>query len=90
MDEQTVINVVNVEINRLNLQPGEVLMVTLKSEETDMSFLSDFRNGIQKLLPNNKVGVIGLNPKDSLQITIVKPEETSYCSDCTCGKKEQV
>jgi len=85
---QSTVNVVNVEIAKLSLQPNDKLLISLKSHEIDLAFLDSFRKGLKKLFPSNEVGVIALDPDGDMKITIVNNPSASYCSDCSCGKKE--
>lgn len=90
-----------VDFLRLNPQPGEVLLFVLKSDEADSNTIEGFGAGLRKLFPNNKVAVIGLGVEDKVELTTVKATDilpevkdcskpTSYCTDCSCGKKERL
>jgi hypothetical protein len=80
-----------VEVQKLNLQPDEVLLVKFTSDNSNTIDLQHIQTGLQNYFYNNRVLVLGLHPKDSLDLTVVKESEVpaaSYCSDCNCGKKE--
>lgn len=105
-NEDTKLVEVEVRINeldflRLNPAPGEVLLFVLKSEEADQNTLNGFGAGLRSIFPNNKVAVIGLGVDDKVELTTVKASDilpevkdcsqpTSYCDNCSCGKKERV
>jgi len=79
-----------VEVQKLNLQPGEVLVVSVKSNEINEEGLSHLGTGLRNIFPNNKVVVLAVEPEGSIDLTIAIQAEypqTNYCTDCNCGKK---
>ena len=71
----------NMEFNKvdatvLNLQPGDILFVTLKGYDYDESTLNSFRETIAPAFPNNKVAIICVGSEDSVDFSVVKPVET--------------
>lgn len=79
-----------VDVQRLNLQPGEVLVVKVKSDALNDEAMYQLRKGLLGYFPNNKVIVLGHAEDESIDLTIAKGSEypeTQYCSDCSCGKK---
>jgi hypothetical protein len=84
-----------VEVTKLNLQPGEILVATIKSDDVDMASLTTLRGQIQMAFPNNKVFLFGISLDDEVRFSIMKDSTPScgtqsYCADCNCGKKEQM
>lgn len=85
-----------VEVTKLNLQPGETLVVTVKSEDMSMYDMDDMAKGFRKLFPNNKVAVLNVGTTNEVVMTVVKDlaaescgsTPSSFCGDCSCGKKE--
>lgn len=88
-----------VEVQKLNLQPGEVLVVKVRSDEIGEYDIQQLSNGLRKVFPNNKVVVLSVGESGSIDLTIAKgseyPEEVkqdcstvNYCNSCSCGKKE--
>ena len=83
------------EITRLNLQPGDVLTVTVKDPDVDMNNLELLRKMFIQCFPNNKVMLFGLSENSEIKFTVTSADPTpscgtqSYCTDCSCGKKEQ-
>lgn len=79
-----------VEINKLNLQPDEVLVVKLKGDNFSAYDMDSLKMGFEGILPNNKVVLLALPNDSDIELTIAKGSEypgLSYCSDCSCGKK---
>ena len=86
-----------VEAQRINLQPNDVLMVTVKNDEITQDTINGLRKQLQLVFPNNKVFVFAMGTNDDVNLSIVSQSENpvascapaGYCNDCTCGKKEQ-
>lgn len=86
-----------VEVQRLNLQPGDVLAVTVKNDDLRQESVDGLRKQLELVFPNNKVFVFAMGTNDDVQLAIVSQTElpvascgpVGYCNDCTCGKKEQ-
>lgn len=80
-----------IELTKINLQPGDTLAVTIKSDELDQEIMDSIKTQLKKGFPNNKVMVYGLDPNGSVEFTSIASDQTqaqSYCTDCNCGKKE--
>lgn len=77
-----------VDVEKLNLGPDDVLVVTVKTKEANAG-LNYFADSLRETFDKNKVVVIGLIGNDEVAFTIVreKPQQ-NYCSDCNCGKRE--
>lgn len=69
------IKINEVEVSKLNLQPGEILLVRCVGPDFDEYYISMIRESFQKLLPNNKVAIYGSADNSYLDLTIVKPED---------------
>jgi hypothetical protein len=86
-----------VEVQRLSLQPDDVLMVTVKNDELSQASVDALRKQLQLIFQNNKVFVFAMGTNDDVQLSIVSEAQlpvascdpVGYCSDCSCGKKEQ-
>lgn len=82
-----------VEVQKLNVQPGDTLVVTIRSEfpdEVDSTFIKALQEGFRKRFVNNKVEVImmALPEEQKIEFTVVKEKPAqNYCDDCNCGKK---
>lgn len=78
------------EVQKLNLQPGEVLVIKVKSDDLDGYDIARLSDGLKNFFPNNKVLVMGVSVDGAIDLTIAKGSEypeTQYCQDCNCGKK---
>ncbi len=76
------------ELQKVNLGPGDVLSVKLIGDDFDVDTMESLRDSLTKVFTKNKV-IIFTMPKDSdIQLTAVSETPASYCSDCSCGKKE--
>lgn len=79
-----------IEVTKLNLQPGDVLTVTIKDNDIDTSSLESLREMFKRLYPNNEVALFGIGLNSDITFTVTKGSNPGYCVDCSCGKKEQV
>lgn len=95
------VKISEVEVQKLNLQPGEVLIVKVRSDEVDAESLYRLSEGFKSLIPNNKVAVMAVGENGSIDLTVVSeaeyhnskaqgcgPTPADYCNNCSCGKKE--
>lgn len=83
------LKITEVEATKINLQEGDVLMVTVNHEDVNQASLSNLRDKFLTLFPNNEVLVFGMGPEGYVKFTVATNPKLSYCSDCDCGKKEQ-
>ena len=93
------VNIKEIEVLRVNPQPGDVLIFKLIGDEMDEEVTEVLRQNLKKAFPNNKVGIIGLPFNHDVQLTVVGNQGTvgndcakpdSYCIDCSCGKKQKL
>jgi len=77
------------EVTKISLGPGDVLSVVIKNDDVSHASLGYLQRQLKDLFPNNNVIVLGVGTNDEVRFTVVKQENKGYCSDCTCGKKEQ-
>lgn len=76
------------EVQKLKLQPGEVLVVKLKGDFS-MADTDSLQKGFQSLIPNNKVAILTVPEEAGIELTTLEGSKyPSYCGDCGCGKKE--
>lgn len=82
------------ELTRLNLEPGEVLIIKIKSKEFYEESFSYFQREFQKAFPKNKVSVIYIGESEEITFQTIKSmskcdeESIGYCNNCNCGKRE--
>lgn len=87
-------------MQKLNLQPGDVLVVKVRSDEIDQNSIQQLSEGLKKVFVNNKVVVLGVGSEGSIDLTAVAagvyPDKEvencstapkGYCDSCDCGKK---
>ena len=91
-----------VDLLQVNLDKGDVLIATIKSDEIDMSSMNQIGDYLRQTFPNNKVIVMGVGSEGDIKFTVAKdaassdtkstsacgPGPANYCSDCSCGKKQ--
>lgn len=80
-----------VDVQRLNLQPKEVLVVRVKSDDISQYAIEQLGTQLRSIFTNNKVVVLAVGLEDSIDLTIAKETEypeVNFCSDCACGKKD--
>lgn len=85
------IKINEIEVTKLNLQPGDTLAVTIKSDDLDEHILNHLKAQFKIAFPDNRVLLFGLGSKDDIKFTAISeatPQVASYCVDCDCGKKE--
>lgn len=84
-----------VEVQRVGLQPGDVLMVTVKNDDMDQASLHALQSALREVFSENKVFIFGMGTTDDVKLTVIsqemvaKSENVGYCSNCNCGKKER-
>lgn len=94
-----------VEVQKLNVMPGDVLIFKFKGE-IDEYQMKAFGAQLRKLFPDNKVVVLGLDDDQDIELTVLENRvsiastdqpgqadcavPTSYCDSCACGKKERI
>lgn len=92
MSEEIKVTLAEVEVQKLNLQPGDKLMITVKSDEFTNKALEILADNFRKLCPNNTVAFFAMGSEGDIKFTtikdVAKPVTASYCNDCSCGKKE--
>lgn len=89
------------EVQKINLQPGDVLIVKVKSDEITQASMNGLSEGLKDIFPNNKVVVLATESTGQIDLTIASQSEypekvevkqdcstVNYCNSCSCGKKE--
>jgi len=85
-----------VTVQRINLEPGDTLMVTVKNDDISAFALDMLQKKFKEVYPNNKVFIFGMGTDGDVKLAVVSEpkkgyscDEINYCSDCDCGKKER-
>ena len=79
------------ELQRIKLEPDEVLSVKLIGDDFDAAIVSSIKRMLNQVFTKNKVMIFSMPPKTDILFEAIKQEPAkvaSYCSDCDCGKKE--
>lgn len=76
MNEEVIIT--QVEATKINMQPGEVLVVTIKCDDVSYESLGELKERLGILFPNNKVAVFGIGTQDSVEFTVASNPEVGY------------
>lgn len=96
MSEEKKFNLLEVEINKISLQPGDVLLAKCKGPDfEDQETCEALKHSLQSVFPNNKIGVLFMqgNEIDFSVITqetaqalekASKPEESSCNAQNYC------
>jgi hypothetical protein len=90
-DNTEVFKFTELEVQKLNLQPSDVLMVTIKHEDVSQEDLQFVQKKLETLFPNNKVMSFAMGEEGYIKFTIASTSNasyTNYCNNCDCGKKE--
>jgi septin family protein len=84
-----------IEVHKLNLQPGETLMVTIKSDYVEQQQLQPFKDEFRRVFPNNEIFIFGMDSDSEIKFVVVNQSEKSvdsspkmHCNNCNCEKKE--
>ena len=88
-----------IDVQKLNLQDGDVLMVKMKGDDfCSVEILNSLKNELQLIFPNNRVSVLCMPSDHDIAFDVVAsqketasacgPGPANYCNDCGCGKKE--
>ena len=89
------ITIKEVEVAKLNLAPGDVLVVTVKSDDIDEIVIGQLGKSFSEAFPNNQVALFGTGADNVMKFSVITALKESgcgtqnYCKDCSCGKKEQ-
>lgn len=65
----TTIRFLEAEVHKLSLRPGDVVVMTFRTDEIESDQIDALRNGFRKLLPDNKVVLMVLPTDADLKIT---------------------
>ena len=88
-NEETEFRLKELDVQRINLQPGDVLMVTLKHDDINQSSMEALRRQFKVVFPNNRTFIFGMGSDGDVKLAVVNEAPiVSYCNNCDCGKKE--
>lgn len=77
------------EVQKLNLNEGDTLAVTIKSDDMTADVMHSLRRNFEEAMPGVRVLIFGVGFNEDVKFSVItEQKQLSYCSDCTCGKKE--
>jgi len=82
------IKITELEVQKINLKEGDVLMGTIKHDDVTQESLSMLNDSLKLMFPLNKVALFAMGSEGYIKFTVVSQPDIGYCSDCDCGKKE--
>ena len=94
------ITIKEAEVLKISPEPGDVLFFKFKGDHFYSEDVNELGKQLRSLFPANKVVVMALPDNHDIELTTVKNQDkvvesdcskpTSYCADCSCGKKERI
>ena len=86
-----------IDVTKINLQPGEILVVTIKNDDVDSNAIKALKELFNDILPSNQTVILAVGKNDDIEFTSVKSidmiksscDTGNFCQDCNCGKKEE-
>jgi len=84
------IEIKEIEVQKLNLKPGDILAITVKSSHISEDDTRSLMSHLQTMFPDTKCVVHLLQENDSINYSVISPESgcgPQTCADCNCGKK---
>lgn len=70
-----------IETTKLNMQEGEVLVITIKSDGVKLEDIESIREGFKKRFPANDVLVLAVAVEDSIELSVVSAEKAKELGD---------
>lgn len=96
MNEPIELTFKELELTKLNLNKGDTLAVTVKSDNMDGAAIQSLKSGLAQAFPGVKVMIFGIGLKDDIRFAAISENKEisscatgNFCVDCKCGKKEQ-
>lgn len=85
------IKINQIEVQKINLQPGDVLMVTVQHEDVNEEALYALKNTLTGIFPDNKIMLFSMSSEGYVKFTVASQSQPqkNYCEDCDCGKKQE-
>lgn len=67
-----------IEVQKINLQPGDTLMVTIKNDEITHEAMNNLRVRFKTVFPKNQVFVFGMGTDGDVKFAVVSQPEPAY------------
>lgn len=77
-----------VELQKINLVPGEVLAVKLIGDDFDADTMQSLKEHLEMVFTKNKIMVFTMPKNSDIVFEAINSSPANVCSDCDCGKKE--
>jgi hypothetical protein len=83
----------DVELTRLTLQPGQILMVKIYMDDLSQSAVAMLKTQLQSCFPDNRIMLFALPEGGRMEMDVLDTSlpdmslKTPVCSNCSCGKK---
>lgn len=84
-----------VELTKLSLNKGDLLAVTIRSDDMDGATIEALKSGLAQTFPGVKVMIFGIGLNDDIRFAAISENKEvnscatgQFCVDCNCGKKE--
>ncbi len=99
MEKKIEVQLVEATVEKLNLVPfTDTLVVKVISDTVTEEAMGALGEQLRQRFPNNKVIVFSLPVGEDIKLTKIDnsvytpncAEQTSYCNNCSCGKKERI
>lgn len=80
-----------VEVYKIALKPGDVLMVKVISDEISENDLEQLGKQLRNSFPKNEISVFSLPVGSDIGFSVAEPKKivdcsVKICDDCSCGK----
>src|ERR1035437_10407161 len=87
MSEEKKFNLIDVEVNKISLQPGDVLLAKVKSPDfKDDEVCETLKSTLRAAFPNNKVGVLFLE-ENQIDFTVISQEVAQILEKASNGEE---
>ena len=97
MNESIELRFRELELTKLNLNKGDTLAVTVKSDDMAGETIDALKRGLAEAFPGVRVMIFGIGLKDEIRFAAISENKElsscgteEYCIECSCGKKEQI
>lgn len=99
MDQKVEVNIVQADVQKLMLRPGDALIVKVKSDTVTQEAMDALSQELRDRFKGHQILVFALPVGEDIELTRLQMPEytasdcsapTSYCSSCNCGKKERI
>ena len=87
MTPESFFKITEIEIQKINLSPGDTLIVTVKNDDIHPSALVELQKQFKLVFPDNKTFILGMGTDGDVKLAVVNQPESRYDND-GCDLKE--